>query len=267
MRIVEKLFFRAVAIGLVLIVSVSAFPAGARPGLDRQAGEKIESASDIGKITITRTGVLSRKKLTVIRYRKSDLAIIGVTDNGREIPADQFETYRGVLTQTLEHPRLRELLARIDQVQKALDSGNPLSPELSRQLGRLFAEVDAFASRVSPANKIVIESRRDRLSQAAFHKAVSALLTENKLAASGDKVRLVIRPTGCAVNHRSLSDEISKEVHRIWRDTGRTEIQKGDTIIMEFDIRDKTEPDEARERDEAPAALRVGFEPSPDQIH
>lgn len=187
MRIAGKSLLGALAVGLVLLVSNPALPEGVRSEPVRRDGKKIESSSDIGTITITRTGVLSRK--------------------------------------------------------------------------------NAFAAHVSQANKTVIESRRDQRGQAAFHKAVSVLLMENKLATAGGGVRLVIRPTGCAVNHRGLPEEISKEIHRIWKETGRPEIQIGDTVIMEFTIKDETHPAAEGERNETPADLRIGFEPSPDQIH
>lgn len=235
-KILTALAVWALAAGPMIFAAGTAFL-----GPNGQETAKIASAdqaqaSDIGTVTITLSGVGRPRKTTVIRYRKSDFTIIGVNENGKEIPPDKFGRYEEELRKALEYPRIRDLLDRIDAFKKALKSKRPASPEQHRQLDTLLRDLDSFLSQISPGNKkALFGPRYDEFTRAAFQKLARALLTEGQFLSPGEDVLLILRKSGCALNGRDLPQSTSDKILELWEECFGTPIKAGERIIYIFD--------------------------------
>lgn len=227
-----------------ILVSISAWPAPPETVQDKPAAQaEMEDAANIGKVIITTSGAFRRDKETVIRYRKSDLSVLSVTVNGQDIPPDRFDRYKDELMKALEYPRLRNLVERVEAIQKSLKSITPLDRDQRARLDSLLGDLEKFLAEVSPANKSVLDPLHRKLADAAFEKLIREFLLSKKLLSPDEEVRLVMRMTGCAVNGRDLPADVSAEILRIWDEYQDVPLKAGQTITYIFDpVREPERP-------------------------
>jgi len=195
------------------------FLTAANPGIvpDRATVQEAkDETGDIGKVIITNSGFLRKNKVTVIRYRKSDLSIISVSVNDKEMPSDRFGEYRAELLKALEYPRIRDFQDRIDSIEKGLKSLGPLDLEKRRQLDKLLSDLDAFLAQASPSNRDILDPLVKKLNGAAFQKQVRELLAGKKLLSPGEGVELMMRSSRCEVNGRKLPRDVADEILSLW---------------------------------------------------
>ena len=144
------------ALAAGILVSISTWAASPDTVQDKPSAQaEKENAANIGEVIITMSGVGRKDKETVIRYRKSDLSVLSVTVNGLDIPPDRLGRFKDDLMKALEYPRLRELLDRMEAVEKSIRSMRPMNGDKGRALDELLKELDGFLARVSPDNKNV----------------------------------------------------------------------------------------------------------------
>lgn len=231
----------AAALAASLAVSVFAWASPPDTVQDKPAQAEREDAANVGKVVITSSGVGRKDKETVIRYRKSDYSIVSVTVSGQEIPPSRFDSYKDDLMKALEYPRMRELLDRMDAIEKSLKSMGPMNSDRSRALDKLLDDMDKFLSQVSPDNRKVLDPLVSKLANAAFEKSVRELLLAGKHLSPGEDVRLMMRTSGCSVNGRELPSDVSDEILRLWRKFQGAPLKVGEKITYIFDPSRKPE--------------------------
>jgi len=234
-RILQSLVVLILAGGPMLLAAGSDVP-GPR-GLEKtrpSAADKAQ-APEIGTVTIKVSGVGRHDKATVIRYRKSDLAIVAVTENGKEKPSDRFDRYRDDLMKALEYPRIRDLLIRIDELKKSLTYESRLMSGQRPRLDKLLDDLNSFLAQASSANKTALGPGFDELRSVAFQKLARAMLVEGKFLSPGGDVRLVLKESGCALNGRDLPPAASREILDLWDRCYGAPLQPGERITYIFD--------------------------------
>jgi hypothetical protein len=233
----------AAALAASIAVSVFAWASPPDTVQDKPAQTEREDAANVGKVVITTSGVGRRDKETVIRYRKSDFSVLSVTVNGLDIPPDRFGPFKDDLMKALEYPRLRELLDRMEAVEKSIRSLGPMNSDNGRALDELLKDLDGFLARVSPDNRKVLDPLVSKLANAAFEKNVRELLLAKSHLLPGEDVRLKIRTSRCSVNGRELPSDVSDEILRLWAKFQGEPVKAGERITYIFDpVREPEKP-------------------------
>jgi hypothetical protein len=215
-------------------VSAPAWALPPRPAQDAQAVTEKDKASEIGTITITLSGVGRRNKTTVIRYRKSDLSIVGVVENGRDVPPEKFDRYQEELRRALEYPRTRDLLGRMEDLTKSIKRMGPLNHEQRLELDKLLADINSLIPKLSPDKKPILEPLYFQMFHKIFETTVLVLLRERKFVAPDEEVRLVMRKSKCEVNGREIPPDLSDEILRLWEKCEGTPLQASERVTIIF---------------------------------
>lgn len=234
MRILRIFVVSMLAGGPALLAAGSAVlgPSG-QEKTQKNVSDKAQ-ASDIGTVTIKLSGIGRQNKATVIRYRKSDFAIVAVTENGKDIPPDRWGEYKDQLTKALEYPRIRDLLIRIDEFKKSLTYESRLTSEQRLRFDKLLGDLNGFLAQASSANKTVLGPGFDKLRYVAFEKLARAMLIESRFLSPGGEVRLILKESGCALNGRELPLAMSHEILDLWERCFGTSLQSGERITYIF---------------------------------
>jgi hypothetical protein len=234
-RILGAIVFSMLTAGPMLCAAGTAFLVPSGQDEAKKAGAEKDKIPEIGTVTITQSGVGRRNKVTVIRYRKSDLAVVGVTENGQDIPPGRFERYQEELLKALDYPRMRDLVDRFEETKKYLKNMDPLDRKKRLELDKLLDELSAFLSKASPGRKAGLDPQVRRLSNRVFETAVLALVRGRKIVSPGDEVRLVMRRSECELNGRALPPDLSEEILRLWEKTQGAALKAGERVTIIFD--------------------------------
>jgi hypothetical protein len=229
-----RIVFVLLLLGSVFLENCSASgPATVMYGAEVQKPKT--EAGDVGKVVITESGFLRKNKVTEIHYRKSDLSIVSVAVNDKEIPSGRFAEYRDVLLKALEYPRIRDFQARIEAIEKNLKSLGPLDAEKRGKLDALLADLEEFLAQASPSNRMSLDPLVKKLNGVAFQMLVRELLTEKKLLMPGEDVELRMRTSRCEVNGRELPPEVADEVLSLWVKYAGEPIRPNERVRFIFD--------------------------------
>jgi|GEM_PF-3478970 len=215
-------------------ISAPAWASPAKPAQDAQAAAEKDKAFEIGTVTITFSGLGRRNRVTVIRYRKSDLTVVGVVENGKDVPPEKFERYKRELEKALEYPRTRDLLSRLEDLEKTIKRMDPPNREQRLELDKLLDDLSALIPKLSPVNKSVLAGK-------VFEKGILALLQAHKFISPDEEVRLVIRKSKCEVNGHDLPPDVSDEIFRLWEISQGTPLQPGERVTIIFDKKKEAE--------------------------
>jgi len=106
---------------VVLVCGLVISPSTAQEKQETQKKVQEKEQSEIKELTIRNSGFRSRSTI-VIRYQDKDKKIVAVTENGKELPPEEFSRYESVMRTVLELPQIDRLLPDIDRAYRRAES-------------------------------------------------------------------------------------------------------------------------------------------------
>lgn len=203
-------------------------------GLFAQENESMtQDSAAIGTVTITRSGFRKDSKLE-IRYRKHDRKIMGVTDNGKEIPENKFHKYEKKLSGALESTTVSERLPEFDDLAKRLDSGDmPDSVKLD-EITSVLVEIDKLESGLARTYKGLFEAKQRMILLANLRHEILDALASHRFILKNECRELAISSDACWIDGERLSDEAFQIVHSLWQKYKERDLEPDEKTTIIF---------------------------------
>ncbi len=191
-------------------------------------------STEIGKVTINRSGFLS-KDTTIILYRKYDHKILQVVENGKEVAEDKLYKYENELENALDNDVLVQKLPEIDELEKRLDSPDfPDSAKLA-EIKRILENMDDMKSEIGSIKVNMLKIRREILIARVLRNEIRNLLESNNFN-PGDNVKTLELSRGkCKIDGVELGYDLAWEVRKIVNKYRFKKLGEDESIQYEFD--------------------------------
>jgi hypothetical protein len=166
---------------LILGLAISAAPAAQEKESSDVAQDK--RPSTIKELTIRNSGFRSRSTI-VIRYRDEDKKIVGVTENGKNLPASEFSRYESVMRKILELPQIDRLIPDIERAKRRAESARISEESKIREMLELRRRLEGLESdiarRYRDINELQLMNELNRMAEKISES--SDLSQEEKIA-------------------------------------------------------------------------------------
>ncbi len=210
----------------VLVCSLVISFAAAQDIQEIQDVTQEKESSEIKVLTIRNSGFRS-KSTVVIKYRDNNKKIVAVTENGKELPQEEFSRYESVMRTVMELPQIDRLLPDIDRAYRRSESPR-LSAEsklremtaLSRSLAglesdvarryqnmtelQLIANLNLLTEKISESKNLSQKEKIEQLEE--LIEKMQALNLANRI----EPLRRGLLVSRAAIAERKLIEEINK---------------------------------------------------------
>jgi len=212
---------------LLLFVGLMVVTAGATGSATSRTDPNEEVTLEI---TIRHSGLFSRKT-TVIRYRKSDKAIIAVRENGKEVPEEKLEEYRQLLGEALEVSELQDLIPELDAVNRTFESVRVPDTEKFRELQGVMRKLDGLESEFARTQMELMRVRQKLIKYEVAIDEIQMELERNDIDLAKNS-EIVIRDRWLYVDDERMPRELSERCIAIFEEITGEKMESHGTALQ-----------------------------------
>lgn len=193
-----------------------------------------QATTIIGKITIVRTGFLS-KDTTIIRYHRVSLNIVEVINNGDTVPESSFYRYEDNVRNALESNRVREMMPGLDELEKHLDSPEFSDSAKLVELERVLNTMDLMKSNYASIRVSILRMRLNILRDRNMRDEIRKELEKHGYAPANGVKTLKISQDMCEIDGATLQDDLAMKVKKIFEKYRERMIPENEETEIIFD--------------------------------